>query len=160
MSDIALIFNPQTLSADCGVEDNDLQVDEGLESAVLWSLFANAPRQPGDELPEGMTDEPGYWGDAIPDVPGDKWGSRLWLLSRSKDVAEVLSLAPIYSRESLLWMVDDKISDRVEVTAERLQLRGRDSAIILAPSIYRPKRNPVTFRYHYNWQSMEFRRVA
>lgn len=97
-------------------EQPRLAEDSGLRTAVLLSLFSDARAEPGDELPDGVS-RGGYWGDAYPARPGDRWGSRLWLLSRSTITREVLRRAETYAREALAWAVEDGIASRVTATA-------------------------------------------
>ena len=80
MTDIALHWNDDVYAGDIAVFGADLELDEGLRSAILLSLFSDARAQPGDVAED--EDPRGYWGDAL--TEGDRFGSRLWLLERSK----------------------------------------------------------------------------
>ena len=55
-----------------------------LARAVISSLFTWARARDGDELPTPESPRMGFWGDTYSPVTGDRWGSRLWLLSRAK----------------------------------------------------------------------------
>jgi phage gp46-like protein len=156
--DIGLFWQVASGAADFEIEGNDLSVDGGLETAVMLSLFADRRAEDGDVLPDGGSDRRGWWADEFSTVDGDRIGSRLWLLARSKDMSEVLALAPEYAREALAWMVEDKLAEAVEVTAERVLRSGRDSAIVLNVSIQRPKADVVLYRYTYAWKNQEVRR--
>lgn len=153
--DIGLFWNSDLGAADLAVSANDLASDEGLETAVWLSLFTDRRAEDGDVLPDAETDRRGWWGDAFPVVEGDRFGSRLWLLSRSKQTQEVLDTAPELAREALQWLIDDRVSDRVDAVAEivRPQMLG------LAVTIYRPTGDAVQFRYNYNWVAQEARRA-
>ena len=48
---------------------------------------------------------------------GDHIGSRLWLLSREKQLAGVLERARHYAEEALTWLVEDGVATAVQVTA-------------------------------------------
>ena len=48
---------------------------------------------------------------------GDRIGSRLWLLSREKQLAGVLDRARHYAEEALAWLVEDGVATAVSVTA-------------------------------------------
>lgn len=148
MSDLALSFDPVTLLGDLTVDGNDLDLDDGLETAVIRSLFEDRRAEAGDVLPEGETDRRGWWGDVFPIVDGDRAGSRLWLLDRAKQTAETLRRAEEYVREALQWLLDDKVAERVEVPILEFPSPGR---IDLAVEIYRPKGDSVTFRFHHTW---------
>lgn len=98
-----------------------LALDDGLHSAVVISLFTDRLAEPGDPLPQLDLWAPGgrrgWWGDAFSDVPGDRIGSRLWLLARAKRLPEVLRQAEEYAQEALQWLVEDGVASGVQVTA-------------------------------------------
>ncbi|MFK0090935.1 phage GP46 family protein, partial [Pseudomonas sp. NPDC090755] len=97
----------------------DLARDDGLETAVIISLFTDrraSNEQIPAELPQG--DLRGYWGDVSNASPSDQTGSLLWLLAREKQLSPVLSRAQQYCREALAWMIEDRVATRVEVAAE------------------------------------------
>jgi phage gp46-like protein len=148
MSDLGLTWTTP-FGADFTLAANDLAVDEGLETAVLLSLFLDRRADGDDVIPDGTDDRRGYWGDAFPEVPNDLIGSRLWLLSREKQVQTVLSRAEEYAREALQWLLDDRVSDRIEVTAEFV----RAGVLGIRVVIHRPRKAPAQFRYDFNWQA-------
>lgn len=155
MTDLALTWRSDEFAADLTVDGGDLVGDEGLETAVLMSLFLDREAAPGDVLPEGETDRRGWWGDSFPVVDGDRIGSRLWLLARSKATPVVLSRAEEYAREALAWLLEDRVASRVDVSAEFL-LAG--NGLGLAVQIYRPDRaDPVSFRFGRAWAAQEAR---
>jgi phage gp46-like protein len=88
-----------------------------LVRAVLVSLFTWRRALPDDDLPGA--DRMGWWGDTWPTVRGDRIGSRLWLLSRSKLMNATPGLAVEYAREALQWLIDDGVAEAVNVEAER-----------------------------------------
>jgi phage gp46-like protein len=135
--DIALHFDPAAQSIDMSIAGPDLAVDAGLRTAIIVSLFSDAKARPDDILPDagGPTAAPGdrrgWWGDFyVPDsndlatalgvagAPVDRIGSRLWLLSREKQLPSVLARAKEYAEEALGWLIDDKIAATVDVFAE------------------------------------------
>ncbi|RMG50380.1 MAG: hypothetical protein D6717_13955 [Gammaproteobacteria bacterium] len=115
--DIA-ILQSETGGFDIALGDYDLKRDEGLRTAVLISLLSDRRASDDDVLPDGGEDRRGYWADAWPDVEGDRLGSRLWLLSREKQTADVLQRAETYAEEALAWLVEDGIASRVEARAQ------------------------------------------
>lgn len=149
MSDIGLTWDSQNGAADFSIEDNDLVTDNGLQTAVLLSLFTDRRAESGDILPDNETDRRGWWADAHPVIEGDRFGSRLWLLARSKESQTVLNRAKEYAQESLQWLVDDKVADKVVVSAEV----PRTGVLGLVVQVYRPTVDPVTFRFNYAWES-------
>lgn len=98
-------------------------LDGGLETAVILSLYSDRRAADGDDLQIGASRR-GWWGDSLAD-DGDQWGSRLWLLDRSKSTEETLELAKLYAEEALAWMLEDGIARRLQITVERVaELNG------------------------------------
>lgn len=151
MGDIALIWNDDNLG-DIPAADFDLQTDEGLRTAIIVSLFTDRRASFGEQLPAGETNRRGWWGDVLPDVPGDVIGSRLWLLFREKKLADVITRANEYTREALQWLIDDRVAARVDVQAEAIRV-GDTDALAIQCAVYRPGGDVVQFRYNYAWQS-------
>lgn len=152
--DIELWWSAAALAADVSVELNDLARDHGLRTAVMLSLFCDRQSDAGDVLPDAETDRRGWWGDAVAEVEGDKIGSRLWLLARSKSTQSVLSRVEEYASEALRWLVDDKVAERVVVVGSipRAGLLG------MTVDVYRPKsKQPTRFRFESAWRSEETR---
>ncbi len=150
MSDIGLTWDNVTQCADFTIDENDLESDGGLETAVLISLYTDAALELGDVLPEGETDRRGWWGDAagIAVVEGDRIGSHLWLRARSRETPALLDLTDEDIRGALQWMLDDQISDSIEITDSQFPVRGVITSTI---TIHRPKRDSVEFRFNRNW---------
>lgn len=139
MSDIALVYDNTAGHADAAVEADDLLADDGLETSAYLSLFTGGPS--------------GWWGDAVPDVAGDVFGSKLHTLSREKDTPRVLDAAKKYAEEALAWMVEDTVAESVTCTAESASYSAGTSTLLLSVVIQRPAAAPVTYRYAYNWES-------
>ena len=106
----------------------DLEYDEGLETAVIISLFTDRRANFDDILPDSSNrDFRGWWGDlASPLIEGDQIGSRLWLLEREKTLKTVLVRAKQYAEEALQWMIEDRIATKIEVDVERQGIEGQD----------------------------------
>jgi phage gp46-like protein len=155
VSDLRLTWQPTRGAAALSLEANDLATEEGLETAVFLSLFLDRQAEPGDVLPDETGDKRGWWGDSFPVVPGDKMGSRLWLLARSKQQPEVALRAEEYAREALTWLLEDRVSDKVDVSA---RLAG-NGVLALSVVIHRPLRATAEYRYNYVWASQEARRA-
>lgn len=96
----------------------DLAAGDGLRTAVLVSLFTDRRANDDDVIPDGTDNRRGSWADAWPDDDRDLIGSRLWLLSRDKQLPAVLDRAKKYSEEALAWMIDDWVARAVTVDAE------------------------------------------
>lgn len=94
--------------------DGDLLADVSVNTAILLSYFTDRRAEPGDELPDNSGDRRGWWGDSY---RTDLIGSRLWLLSREKNLPDVLNRAAAYARESVQWMIKDGLVSKITVTA-------------------------------------------
>lgn len=125
----------------------DLESDEGLQTAVVISLFTDRRSAEGDVLPGLGDDRRGWWGDALPVVAGDQIGSKLWLLAREKQTPHALGRAEQYTREALAWLVEDQVASRVSVTATA----PRNGVLQLDVEIQRPKKRPVQYRFARAW---------
>lgn len=143
--DITLDWLDQAL--DVALIDGDLATDDGLRTAVALSLLCDRLAEPDDIIPDGTDNRRGWWADAIADIEDDKWGSRLWLLGREKDLPEVRRDAEAYSREALNWLLEDGVAIEIEVTAETL---NRD-VLWLRPIIKRGDGSRLADRYQYVW---------
>jgi len=154
-TDIALEWDSTAGAASVVVEANDLKSDDGLATALYQSLFLDRRAEPGDVLPEGTTDRRGWWADAHPVVAGDVVGSRLWLLERSVNTPDVLDRAVTYAREAVQWLLDDRVSERVDVTAEFLTAPALGLALVV--TVHRPGVDPARFRFNRTWAAEENR---
>jgi phage gp46-like protein len=94
---------------------SDLTVGNDLGTAVMISLFTDATAGADDVIPDGSGDPRGWWGDEGEDRP---IGSKLWLLTRSKQTATVLALAKAYIEQALQWLIDDGVATSVGVATE------------------------------------------
>ena len=145
MTDIALSWNADAWGADIALAGGDLAADSGLRTAILLSLFLNAPAKPDDVLPAG-SDRQGWWGDSLAQTPGDITGSRLWLLAREKQLASVLTRAQAYAAEALQWLIDDAIAASVAVGATN----PAPGVLALSITITRPS-DPTRETYDVLW---------
>ena len=154
--DIRLVWSNAAGGSDVQVELNDLSVDDGLRTAVLLSLFHDRRAEETDVLPDAGTDRRGWWADSLAEISGDRIGSLLWLLSRSKNLQEALSRAEEYSREALRWLLEDKVAERVEVSAAA----ASGNKLELLVEVYRPhQKEPTSFRFESPWTA-EMARAA
>lgn len=95
--------------------DSGLLSDDSVTTDVIASLFTDRRAHAADELPTGKgSDRRGWWGDSYRDQP---IGSRLWLLSREKQMQTVLQRAQTYANEALTWMVKAKRINNFTVRA-------------------------------------------
>jgi phage gp46-like protein len=145
MTDIRTIFN--NFSGDWLMVGPEFDPDDGLQTAVVISLFTDRRAEPDDELPSG-DDRRGWWGDTFAEIEGDKIGSRLWLLSREKQLASVLNRAREYSLEALQWLIDDGVASSINIEAEIV----RPGMLGLSVEIKRPVKPPVQYRFETFWK--------
>ena len=115
MTDLRTRFDTRSLAGDLVLDGRLLAQDDSVYTAVVLSLFTDRRADPADELPVGDHDRRGWWADAVPDVGGDRIGSRLWLLKREKQTQETLNKAREYCQEALQWLVEDGEASRVQV---------------------------------------------
>lgn len=149
MSDFALKYNGKDF--DLSVEKNDLATDDGLQSAVIISLFTDK-RVRSDELPFPETDRSGWWGDMVADLEGDEIGSKLWLLRREKQTSATLLRYEEYAKESLQWLIEDGIAETVGVTASFPEM-GRVDLVV---TIQKPQ-GKLSFKYSITWSAEKAR---
>jgi len=153
--DALLFLNGETLSGDLVMDGAGLAIDDGLETAVVISLFTDARALPDDILPDGGADRRGWWGDAVPPtVDGtpaqdDHIGSRLWLLSREKIIPETIKRARTYIQEALQWLIDDGIAARIDITVEA----QHQSILAFEIIIHRP--DDTDQRFDYLWDAQQ-----
>lgn len=150
MTDIALTLtqNSSELFFDIAMQGPDLLSGKDLETAVYLSLFTNRRANPEDLI--DSNDRGGWWGDTYLPMLGDKFGSRLWLLCRSKQTQHVVNLAKAYTLEALQWLLDDKVAQAVEVETEIV----RKGVLGIGISIKKPNGETQQFYYDYVWDQL------
>lgn len=149
--DIELFWSPAAVRADLGFAGGDLAADHDIKTAVLVSLFTDRRAEDDDELPDPSSSKRGWWGDALGAVgSGRRIGSRLWLLSREKQLNEALIRAREYATESLQWLVADGVAQRVAVNAFVV----RTGMLGLEVQIERQKQAPAKFRFEFAWSNI------
>lgn len=147
MKDIFLKSIENGIAFDVSIEDQDLETDEGLRTAVILSLFTDRRVKP-EELPAGTLDPDrrGWWGDALSEVEGDQIGSKWWLLVREKQTEETRKRYQEYAEEALQWLIEDGVAQSITVEAEFVSR----SVLGVQITIPRPG-NKEAFRYNLNW---------
>jgi len=149
MTDIRTHFISFERGAEWLLQSPGLAGDDGLDTAVILSLFTDARARESDVTPS-PGDVRGWWGDSFPAITGDRFGSRLWLLGRRKQLPSVLAEAKGYAEEALGWLIKDGIASRVEVDA----FIPRDEMLGLAIAITRPNGQPVRYRFEALWSHL------
>lgn len=145
--DLRTVYDSESRSADLLLAGPQLATDDGLETAVVLSLFTDRRAALDDLLPDSTADRRGWFGDGFADVDGDRIGSHLWLLAREKQTNEVLQRAREYARDALRWLIDDAVARAVDVQASWL----RQGVLLLEIDIRRADAAPVRFRFENFW---------
>lgn len=130
-----------------GAQAAQLRIDDGLETAIMVSLFSDRRASDSDTLPWRSGDRRGWWGDTFRER---ELGSHLWWLSREPQRSDVLVSAVEYAREALAWLVDDGVADSVEVDAEYV----RRGVIGLWVDVTRPDQPPVRYQFNTFWKGL------
>ena len=152
--DIRLIHSP-TVAGEVGIFDigyrlGDLDQRDELTTAIIMSLFCDRRANDDDPLPVDGESRRGWWGDDYFEVEGYKIGSRLWLLQREKQTDETLTRAKEYVNESIAWMIEDGIAEKVVPTVEWVAM----GVLGIQLEVYRPNGDQVLCRYDYLWQQV------
>lgn len=131
---------------------DDLLSDEGLETAVLLSLFSDG--RATSPSPDGSDDPRGWWGD-LGDADGVQLGSLIWTLFREKVLPSTVALAIDYCRRALRWMIDDGIAAAINVTGER----GGLYQVSLKIEIIKPSGDVLRYSYLWDGQLAKLQRA-
>jgi phage gp46-like protein len=116
--DVRLVFDPSTGESDVLLVAGDLAKETGLATALLLSLFTDA-RADEKQLERYGGDDPRGWClDAYARVPGDEYGSRLWLLQREAQIPENLNLARELAQQATAWMIADGVVDGFNILSD------------------------------------------
>lgn len=89
------------------IEDGDLRVTDGLESALVVSLFSD---RRADESEVGDPRKRRGWiGDLTSEVPQDRHGSGVWLYEQHRLVDQTATGVRVEAEQSLDWMVEEQL---------------------------------------------------
>lgn len=150
MRDVALILSKNFF--DIEINGQDLTADDGLENALAMSLFTDR-RVSDEQLPQGVTNKKGWWGDMYAENPGDQIGSRLWTINPAKITDETRKLAEDYCVESTEWLIGDGIADTINFTIEYNESKHLNILI----EVIRPDK--TSSKYQVVWDSQKIRRL-
>lgn len=103
---------------DISFEDGDFKSTEGLESAIIISLFTDK-RASESEVSEPSLRR-GWVGNELNEDSTYNIGSKLWLVSQARANQKSLNDSISFAKESLQWMIDDQIAKDITVTGELL----------------------------------------
>jgi phage gp46-like protein len=114
MSDVRLIWDNATGTADLVMSGGDLATGNDLETAVLISLFSDHVFENGDVLPSDKSKDPrGWWADTY---NVDAIGSKLWQVFSRVRNQDTLNFARDTVIKALQWMIDDGVAASVACT--------------------------------------------
>lgn len=144
MTDIALRWDDAQGAFDISLDGTDLLADDGLQTAVVLSLFCDRRALSDDQLPTDETDRRGWWGDALL-AEGDRIGSRRWLVwPGQKQLPAIAARVETYDAEALGWLHSDGIVSRVTVEAEWIRLETLAETIT---AVLTATGERITYRY-------------
>jgi len=116
-----------------------------LTRSVVISFFTWRRAEPDDNADQPM----GWWGDTWPAVQNDRYGSRLWLLQRSKLTNQLLPTVRGYIKECLQWMLDDDVASRIDIDVRRTGITELSCSVTL----WR-RDGPVTISFSDLWSAI------
>ena len=128
------------------IVDDDVAADDGLQTACLLSYLTDRRAEADDVIPDGTDDRRGWLGDEFLPVQGDRYGSRRWLLDRSKRTEDMARRVEEIDREALAWMIEDRVTEKID---ELVEFQG--DMLATETTIHRPTGEPVTFRFSHVW---------
>ncbi len=135
---------------DLVIENGDLKADDGLETAVMISLFSDRFTS-NEDLPEGIINPRGWWADNLAEPEGDLIGSRFWNLALAKVTQQTLNDFEQFASEALNWMIRDGIALTVTPSALRNGLERIDIGI----RITKPADEDTTFKFVWDGQELK-----
>ena len=168
MTDIrTVLFQPPDAgvppSFDWLLDASSLEGDDGLQTAIIISLFTDRLANVDDVIPDGTTNHRGWWADALPESENDLIGSRLWLLLREKETQAVVNRAREYVIEALQWLIEDGVAHRVDVITgwvdkvggfitETKTKQSRPGILGIGMIVHRNETPPEAFRFDQFWK--------
>jgi len=135
---------------DLVIENGDLKADEGLETAVLISLFSDK-RVTLEQLPRGLTDRRGWWADLISEPQDDEIGSQLWRLEPGKILASTPNEVESIIKDALDWLIEDGVAAEITVAAVRAGLTQVEAEVVIS----RPSGDDIPFRFLWDGQRLK-----
>lgn len=152
MNDVGFFWqDPDQPCPDLVIENGDLKADQGLETAMMISLFSDK-RVRFEQLPRGEDNQRGWWADTVSEPIDDEIGSTLW---RIITIGKVTNAAVVEVenaiRDGLQWLLDDGIAQEVLVSAERTE----DTRIDAEISIRRPNGENIPFKFLWDGQAVK-----
>lgn len=95
--------------------NRDLGTTAGYDTALACSLFSDRRAAP-DEVADPWKRR-GWIGNLVPDVPGDNFGSGLWLYEQRRGTSDIIAAVAAEARTSLAWMQDANLVKGIDPVA-------------------------------------------
>ncbi len=133
------------------IETSILDLDQdGIKSALAVSFFTDRRQPFSGNTPSSPDDRRGWWGDTTLE-PGDRIGSRLWMLSRAPMISKrIIPDAESMLKESYKWMLEDGVVDSMQISVTR------EDNYTLGISITVKKPNDIkTSKYDFLWRALQ-----
>jgi len=158
--DIRLVLEALDGYGDVQLDDRDVTRDAGFETAVLITLGTDKRAGDEDPLPDAGGYKGGWWGDGVPDVPGDLIGWKGWILQRSKSTDKIVTQCKEYLIDGFQWMLDDGIVSAINIEVKKIDTmeKAGDSILWMSLQFIRPGQDDLFYKFFYNWQSQILRR--
>lgn len=151
MTDLKIIVDGNG-TLDLSFDGTDIKTTDDLETSILISILLIARANPDDQLPDFSQSRRGWFGDDFNEFQADTTGSKLWLLTRSKNTADLLPRLNQTFEDCLAWMVQDGVAQ--SVTASSSFFGGEVVSIEII--IVRPNVADRKYEFYYNWQAQLF----
>lgn len=138
-----MVYDPELQRGDLSWSGKGLEMDDGLFTMVLLSLFTDARAEKGDRLPLASDYyRRGCWSDALARVARMRRGGRIWTLRAAKADVSAIKDAIFFGNQSLAWMVGLSLVARTECDAwfEKQKL-------MLLTKLYEPENQTPIFSH-------------
>lgn len=124
------------------VDAKDLDTTDGLETAILVSLFSDR-RAAADEVRDPLRRR-GWIGNLIAEVPNDNFGSGLWLYEQKRLTGDVLAGLRTEAEQALDWMVDEGLATS---TAAKVVAAPERRQVYLSVDLFEPSGDATNRAY-------------
>lgn len=152
MADIRIAWNAELMLGDWRRAGHVLDTDRELVTAIAVALFTHRTAADDDEIPDGSADHRGWWADAEAQEIHGGWaiGSRLWLISREKQVERTRQRAEEYIHEALTPFVTLGVVSSYDLDVAWFA-RERLGATV---TLYRGPRASIEVRFETLWDQL------
>lgn len=127
MQDIELLKNEDRIY-DISITNGDFTSIDGLDTAILMSFLIDK-RAESSEVGEPSARR-GWIGNEQNEDPDYEIGSKLWLLDQARILQDTVNQSVDFTRESLLWMIDDSLIKDIQVTGEIVDQRDITNRVV------------------------------